>query len=100
MIYTIVSNSVQLKFGLFITKTSLLWGILPYDGFGSFGQKLRVCKGASSVFFMSVFAIKTKVKALFCIDVMKNTYKKHSCALIFKKEGVNLQPIKTKIKES
>lgn len=38
--------------------------------------------------------------ALFCNDVMKNTCKKHSYALIFKKEGVNLQPIKTKIKES
>ena len=37
---------------------------------------------------------------IFCNDVMKNTCKKHSYALIFKKEGVNLQPIKTKIKES
>lgn len=54
----------------------------------------------ASIFSMPVFAIKTKLKALFCNDVMKNTCKKHSYALIFKKEGVNLQPIKTKIKES
>ena len=73
---------------------------MPYDGVGSCLRKLRVCKGASSIFSMPVFAIKTKVKALFCNDVMKNRCKKHSYALIFKKEGVNLQPIKTKIKES
>lgn len=47
-----------------------------------------------------VLLIKAEVRALFCNDVMKNTCKKHSYALIFKKEGVNLQPIKTKIKES
>lgn len=53
-----------------------------------------------TTFWRAVLLIKTKVKALFYNDVMKNTCKKHSCALIFKKEGVNLQPIKSKIKES
>lgn len=46
------------------------------------------------------FTNKGGGKGLICVDVMKNTCKKHSCALIFKKEGVNLQPIKSKIKES
>ena len=46
------------------------------------------------------FTNKGGGKGLICNDVMKNTCKKHSYALIFKKEGVNLQPIKTKIKES
>ena len=53
-----------------------------------------------TTFWRAVLLIRAEVKALFCNDVMKNTCKKHSYALIFKKEGVNLQPIKTKIKES
>lgn len=68
----------------------------------SFGLSALVMHptGFRAVILRCCFAIKTKVEALFCVDVVKNTCKKHSCALIFKKEGVNLQPIKTKIKES